>query len=90
MASGRDQEPHYPGKRLPPKERRGAMIGPGLIWCSGCGETAVRADMGHKKCRMCRHPELAKTKRDLIKRYVQAGLPIPDDFSPILGPETSD
>ena len=66
------------------------MIADGLCWCAQCGDEEVHVSMGHKLCRYCRHPELAKMKADLVQRYIDAGLPVPDDFSHILGPADGD
>lgn len=89
--NGNDQEPFFPGRHtLSVEKRKGVMIADGLIWCEGCGEEEVNISMGHKLCRYCRHPELGEMKRKLIARYVKAGLPIPSDFSAILGPDDAD
>ena len=89
--NGNDQDPLFPGQHsLTIEQRKGVMIADGLIWCAGCGQEEVNISMGHKECRFCRHPKLAEMKQDLIDRYVKAGLPVPDDFSAILGQDDSD
>lgn len=89
--SGNDQEPVFPGQHTLSKEdRKGVMIADGLIWCESCGEQQVNIAMGHRKCRYCRHPKLGELKAKITKRYVDAGLPVPSDFSAFLGPDDSD
>ena len=89
--SGNDQEPLFPGQHtLEKDQRKGVMIADGLAWCEGCGDEEVHTSMGHRKCRFCRHPGLKKLKDDLTRRYIDAGLPVPSDFSAILGPDSSD
>lgn len=89
--NGNDQEPLFPGQHsLTKEQRKGVMIGDGLMWCQECGDEVVNVTMGHKICRFCRHPKLAELKQDLIRRYTEAGLPVPDDFSAILGQDDAD